>query len=67
MECFTAKSDLVNLPEKHDVKFHKSTKRYKHTHTGYVESFNKELGETLLSFIDFQDLQYPEEVSAIKM
>ena len=43
----------------------KKKKKYKHTHTAFVEAFNKELAKLLFKPIDAQELQDPEKVSTI--
>ena len=41
------------------------TAKYKHTHTAFVEAFNKELAKLLFKSIYAQELQDPEKVSTI--
>ena len=58
------KSDVTKLLEKHSVDIQRTTK-YKHTHTAFVEAFNKELSKQLFKPMDAQELQDPEKVSTI--
>ena len=39
--------------------------KYNHTHTAFVEAFNKELVKLLFKPMDAQELQDPEKVSTI--
>ena len=39
--------------------------KYEHTHTVFVEAFNKELAKLLFKPMDAQELQDPENVSTI--
>ena len=39
--------------------------KYKHTHTDFVEAFNKEFAKLLFKPMDAQELQHPENVSTI--
>ena len=59
------KSDVTKLLEKHNVDIRRTTTKYKHTHTTFVEAFNKELVKLLFMPIDAQQLQDPEKVSTI--
>ena len=43
----------------------KSNNKIKHTHTAFVEAFNKELAKLFLKPMDAQELQDPEKVSTI--
>ena len=61
------KSDVTQLLEKHNGDIRKATTKYKHTHTAFVEGFNKELKKLLLKLMDAQELQDPEKVSAISI
>ena len=59
------KNELTKLLEKHNVDTRRATTKYKHTHTAFVEAFNKELAKLLFKPMDAQELQDPEKVSAI--
>ena len=58
------KSELTKLLEKHKVDVRRATKKFKHTHTTFVEVFNQELEKQLFKAMDVQELQDPEKVSA---
>ena len=51
--------------EKHNVEIRRATTKYKHTHTAFVEAFNKELAKLFFKLMDAQELQDPEKVSTI--
>ena len=57
------KSELTKLLEKHKVDVRRATKKFKHTHTTFVEAFNQELEKQLFKAMDAQELQDPEKVS----
>ena len=59
------KNEVTELFEKHNVDIRRATAKYKHTHTAFVEAFNKELAKLLFKLMDAQDLQDPETVSTI--
>ena len=59
------KNEVTKLLEKHNVDIRRATAKYKHTHTAFVEAFNKELAKLLFNPMDAQELQYPEKVSTI--
>ena len=59
------KNEVTRLLEKHNVDIQRPTTKYKHTHTAFVEDFNKELVKLLFQLMDAQELQDPEKVSAI--
>ena len=59
------KNEVTNLLEKHNVDIRRATRKYKHTHTDFVEAFNKKLAKLLFKLMDVQELQNPEKVSAI--
>ena len=59
------KNEVTKLLEKHNVDIRRATTKYKHTHTVFVEAFNKELAKLLFKLIDAQKLQDPEKVSTI--
>ena len=57
---------MTKLLEKQSVEIRRATAKYKHTHTAFVEAFNKELAKQLFKPMDAQELQDPsEKVSAI--
>ena len=41
------KNEVTKLLEKHNVDIRRATTKYKHTHTAFVEAFNKELAKLL--------------------
>ena len=59
------KNEVKKLLEKHSVEIRRATTKYKHTHTAFVEAFNKELAKLLFKPMDAQELQDPEKVSTI--
>ena len=59
------KNEVTKLLEKHSIDTQRATTKYKHTHTAFVEAFNKELAKLLFKPIDAQELQNPEKVSTI--
>ena len=59
------KNEVTKLLEKHNVEICRATMKYKHTHTVFVEAFNKELANLLFRLMDAQELQDPEKVSTI--
>ena len=59
------KNEVTKLLEKHNVEIRRATTKYKHTHTAFVEDFNKELAKLLFKPMDAQELQDPEKVSMI--
>ena len=59
------KSEVTKLLEKHNVDIRRATTKYKHTHTAFVEAFNKELAKLLFKPMDAQELQDSEKVSTI--
>ena len=59
------KSDVTKLFEKHNVDIRRTTTKYNHTHTAFVEAFNKELAKLLFKPMDAQELQDPEKVLTI--
>ena len=56
---------MTKLLEKHNVDIRRATTKYKHTHTAFLEAFNKELAKLLFKPMDVQELQDPEKVSTI--
>ena len=59
------KDKVTKLLEKHNVDIWRTTAKYKHTYTAFVEAFNKELTKLLFKPVDAQELQDPEKVSTI--
>ena len=59
------KNEVTKLLEKHNVEVRRATTKYKHTHTVFVEAFNRELAKLLFKPMDAQELQDPEKVSTI--
>ena len=59
------KNKMKKLLEKHNVDIRRATTKYKHTHTAFVEAFNKELAKLLFKPMDAQELPDPERVSTI--
>ena len=59
------KTDVTKLLEKNNVDIRRTTTKYKHTHTAFVEAFNKEFSKQLFKPMDAQELQDPEKVSTI--
>ena len=59
------KKEVTKSLEKHGVEIRRATTKSKHTHTAFVEAFNKELARLLFKPVDAQDLQDPEKVSTI--
>ena len=50
--------------EKHEVTLRRTTTKYKHTHTAFVDALNKILAEKLFKVQDAQELNDPEKVSS---
>ena len=50
------KNEVTKLLEKHNVEIRRATTKYKHTHTAFVEAFNKELAKLLFKLMDAQEL-----------
>ena len=59
------KNEVTKLLEKHNADIQRATTKYKHTHTAFVEAFNKELEKVLFKPMDPQELQGIEKVSSI--
>ena len=59
------KSDVTKLLEEHNVEKKRETAKYKHTHTAFVENFNKMLSKNLFKIQDTQELNDPEKVSSV--
>ena len=59
------KGEVTKLFEKHGVKINRSTTKYHHRFTAFVERFNKTLAERLFKTMDAQELEDPEKISTI--
>ena len=59
------KSKVTALLESHSVKIKRATTKYKHTHTAFVEAFNRELAKELFKPMDAQELNDPDKISRI--
>ena len=59
------KNEVTKVLEKHSVEIRRATTKYKHTHTVFVEAFNKELAKLLFKPMDTHELQDPEKISTI--
>ena len=58
-------NEVIKMLEKHNADIRRATAKYMHTHTAFVEAFNKGLAELLFKPIDVQELQDPEKLSTI--
>ena len=58
------KGEVTKMLEKHEVRIQRTTTKYKHTHTAFVEALNKILTERLFKVQDAQELNDSEKVSA---
>ena len=59
------KNEMRMVLQKHSVEIQRRTTKYNHTHTAFVEAFNKELVKLLFKSMDVQELQDPEKVSTV--
>ena len=59
------KNEVTKLIEKYNFEIQRAITKYKHTHTAFVEVFNKELAILLFKPMDAQELQDSEKVSTI--
>ena len=57
------KSEVTKLLEKHSVDIGRVTTKYKHNHTAFVETFNKELAKLLFKPMNAQELQHPKKIN----
>ena len=55
------KGEVTKMLEKQEVKIQRVMMKYKHTHTAFVEAFNKILAERLFKVQDAQELNDPEK------
>ena len=58
------KAEVNKLLEKHEVTIRRAMKKYKHTHTAFVEALNKILAEELFKVQDAQEINDPAKVSS---
>ena len=59
------KNEVTKLLERHNIEIRRAAVKYKHTHTVFVEAFNKDLTKLLFEPMDAQEFQDPEKVSTI--
>ena len=52
---------MTKLLEKHNVNIRRATTKFKHTHTAFVEAFNRELAKLLFKLMDAQELKDQEK------
>ena len=57
------KAEVTKMLEKHEVTIRRTTTKYKHTHTAFVEALNKMLTERLFKVQDAQELNDPDKIS----
>ena len=50
------KNEVTKLLQKHNIDIQRATTKYNHTHTAFVEAFNKELTKLLFKPMDAQEL-----------
>ena len=50
------KSEVTKLLEKYNVDIRRTTTKYKHIHTTFVEAFDKKLAKQLFRLMDAQEL-----------
>ena len=55
------KGEVTTLLEKHNVVIRRATTKYKHTHTAFVNAFQKELEKLLFKPMNAQELQNPKK------
>ena len=55
------RADVLKLFEGHNVNINTIVTKYKHTHTAYVENFNKRLAEKLFMIMDAKEMQTGED------
>ena len=55
------KAEVTKTLEKHEVTIRRTTMKYKHTHTAFVEALNKILAEQLFKVQDAQELNDSEK------
>ena len=56
---------MTKLLESHGSRIKRATTKYKHTHTAFVEAFNKELAKNIFKPMDAQELNDPNKISRI--
>ena len=54
---------MTKLLENYSAEIKRATTKYKHTHTAFVEAFNKELAKELFKPMDAQELNNPDKIS----
>ena len=54
-QCDKFKAKVTRMLEKHEVTIRRTTTKYKHTHTAFVEALNKILTEELFKVQDAQE------------
>ena len=55
------KGEVTTLLEKHNVVIRRATTKYKHSHTAFVNAFQKELEKLLFKPMNAQELQNPKK------
>ena len=58
------KAEVTKMLENHEVTIRRTTAKYKHTHTAFVEALNKILAEQLFKMQDAQELNDPDKISS---
>ena len=56
-------SKVTKLLESYSAGIKRATTKYKHTHTAFVETFNKELAKELFKPMDARELNDPDKIS----
>ena len=64
--CNEFKAEVTKMLEKHGVTIRRTTTKYKHTHTAFVEALNKILAEQLFKVQDAQELNDPEKYHRLR-
>ena len=59
------KNEVTKLLEKHNIEIRRAAVKYKHTHTVFLEAFNKDLTKLFFKPMDAQEFQGPEKASTI--
>ena len=57
------KNEGTKLLEKHNIEIRRAAVKYKHTHTVFLEAFNKHLTKLFFKPMDAQEFHYFEKVS----
>ena len=58
------KSSVTTFLQEHNVKIKRVTTKYHHTHTAFVENFNKQLAKKLFLLQDIQELHDPDKIKS---